>query len=109
MTKLVVLVVGLVMFGLVAGLIWYLASRFERADATTAVRVSLWRPSEFDGPDGRHVVVEHVTSAEPRRVLETREVGVVPPDSVDAAERLADLRLLAQDRARTLEAQARRS
>lgn len=109
MAKLLVLVVGLVMFGLVAGLIWYLANRFERAGDAAAGPASTWRPGEFEADDGRHVVVEHVTLAEPARTLETRDVGVVDPLAPDRMERLADLRTLAQDRARTLNAQARRA
>jgi hypothetical protein len=107
--KVLVLVVGLVMFGLVAALIWYLANRFERAEERGAVRVSTWRPREFEAAGGRHVVIEHVTLSDPAELLETREVGVVEAGSDDAAERLADLRMLAQDRARTLNAQAKRS
>jgi hypothetical protein len=108
--KLVVLVVGLVMFGLVAGLIWYLATRFERAGGRVVERTWVWRAGESPQPDsGVRVVVERVTTTEPPEVLETRDVGVVEAGSSDAQERLADLRALAQDRARTLNAQARRS
>ena len=110
MAKVVVLVAGLVMFALVAGLIWYLATRFERAGARVVERPWVWRAGELTQPgDGARVVVERVTATEPPDVLETRDVGVVEAGSPDAQERLADLRALAQDRARTLNAQAQRS
>lgn len=110
MAKVVVLVVGLVMFGLVAGLIWYLATRFERAGARVVERSWVWRAGESLQLDSAvHVVVERVTTNDPAEVLETRDVGVVEAGSADANERLADLRALAQDRARTLNAQARRT
>lgn len=110
MAKVVVLVVGLVMFGLVAGLIWYLATRFERAGARVLERAWVWRAGESLQPDGGlRVVVERVTTTEPPEVVETRDVGVVEAGTGDAPDRLADLRALAQDRARTLNAQARRT
>ena len=108
MAKLLVLVIGVAMFAAIALLIWFLANRFERAGERQAAPASLWRPVESESADGRRVELEHVTTAEPAEVLETRPVGVVAPDEADGAARLADLRELAQDRARTLNAQARR-
>ena len=105
MAKVVVLVVGVVMFALLALLVWFLANRFERAEARRVQRPSTWRTREEERPDGRHVLVELVSTSAPVEVLETRPVGVVAADAPDAAERLADLQTLAQDRARTINAQ----
>jgi hypothetical protein len=122
-TKVVVLLIGLAMFALLAGLLWYLANRFERAGERRPD--SLWRAGELDGEDGLHVVIERVTSGPtrggtgggtgagiggtggPAEVLESRELGVVPADDPDRAARLEDLRTLARDRARLLNDQAR--
>jgi hypothetical protein len=109
MGKVVVLVVGLVMFGVLAALLWYLGNRFERAGVRAAARASLWRPGEVERPDGVHVVIEQVSTSEPVQVLETREVGLVVSGAADRPGRLADLRALARDRARLLNDQAARS
>lgn len=108
MVKVVVLLVGLAMFAVVAGVIWYFAGRFERADARETARAWVWRAGESTGPDGVRVVVERVSSADPGEVLESREVGVADA-SPEGLERLADLRALARDRARTLNDQAKRA
>ena len=115
MAKLVVLLVGLTMFAAVAALVWYLANRFERAETRQVVPASRWRPGEWERADGVHIVVERVASnatgegdAGGGDVLETREVGVVAAGADDAADRLADLRELAADRARMFNDQARR-
>lgn len=105
MTKVVVLVVGLVMFGLLAALLWYLANRFERAGEQ--VPDSVWRAGEVAGDDGLHVVIERVTTGGAAQVLETRELGVVRADDPDRVARSEDLRTLASDRARLLNDQAR--
>ena len=109
MAKVVVLVVGLAMFGAIAAVIWFFAGRFERADARAAARPWVWRAGEATGPDGTvRVLVERVSTTEGREVLESREVGTAGAGP-EEAERLADLRALARDRARTLNDQARRA
>ena len=107
MTKVVVLLIGLAMFAVLAGVLWYLANRFERA--AERVPDSLWRPGEVAGEDGVRVVIERVTTGATPRVLEARELGVVPAVDPDRAARLEDLRTLAVDRARLLNDQARRA
>jgi hypothetical protein len=104
-TKVVVLVVGLAMFAALAGLLWYLANRFERAEERRPE--SVWRPGESAGDDGLHIVIELVTTGSPDEVLESRELGVVGSGDPDRSARLEDLRTLAADRARLLNDQAR--
>jgi hypothetical protein len=104
-TKVVVVLIGLAMFALVAGLLWYLANRFERAGER--LPDSVWRAGEVAGDDGLHVVIERVRTGGTLEVLESRELGAVPDDDPDRAARLEDLRTLASDRARLLNDQAR--
>jgi hypothetical protein len=104
-TRVLVLLIGLAMLAVLAGLLWFLATRFERAGEQ--VPASVWRAGEVAGDDGLHVVIERVTATEPPEVLESRELGVVPTADPDRAARLEDLRTLARDRARLLNDQAR--
>jgi hypothetical protein len=105
-TKVVVLVLGVVMFAALAGLLWYLANRFERAEEPDRPD-SLWRPAERAEGDGLHILIERVATGAGAEVLETRELGVVPDGDPDRAARLEDVRTLAADRARLLNDQAR--
>lgn len=114
MTRLAVLAVGVVMFGLLAALIWWLALRFERAGDRVVEPAFRWQVAERTA-DGRSVVVvERVEvgaggATGAAQVVESRDVGAVDLEAADHAERLADLRTLGADRARLLNAQAGRA
>ncbi len=110
MTRLAVLAVGVVMFVLLAALLWWLAMRFERAGERVREPDFRWEVAEQTAA-GRAVVVIERIEVRPQgvaHVLESREVGSV--DAADPAydELVGDLMTLARDRARLLNDQARR-
>jgi hypothetical protein len=110
MTRLAVLAVGVVMFVLLAALLWWLAMRFERAGERVRAPDFQWEVAERTS-GGRSVVVIERVEVRPQgvaQVLESREVGSVEEADPEYDELVGDLMTLARDRARLLNDQERR-
>ena len=112
MTRVVVLLIFVASFAALAALLWFLANRFERAGDRVSVPPWRWRAASQPEPSGTRVVIERVgagSSPGSGEVLETREIGVAAATDPEQVARLADLVLLAEDRARLLNQQAEHS
>jgi hypothetical protein len=99
---------ALVLFLLLGGILWWLATRYDRVSANRTTREAPWTPANHSAGGRTVVVVERVALGleQESTVLESREVGGIEDSDPGYDERLVDLMTLARDRARLLNHQS---